>query len=648
MAGYREFRSEKYYDAPNMGQFTQALVQGAQNSAEAIGNIFRSMAEQKAAKRKAADAYKFDLGAGKFENDDKIFHPLGLNITARTQQDLRTNGKISPERQKEQEQAVLWKKESDWQYAQFQDNAKRIEGVQDKYFDKEYEHNRNYLAANGENRDIDFRTRGERLDAYDKVIFKDPKSFRGKLYNADYVANFRAKEDAKATGDPTKKSSRSSSTPFVNEQGAEGVTVTHAKEYLSSRGDGMVSKWVESLVDADMDADVAYNKQRNTAIAKMDDETARLYLKANPEENQLNKKDYATRVIEKAQEQLRESAAISKKTDYETKSDQSITNGLYKNDKISQGFTSHVDEPLVSGGTNIIGPSGQFGVKLNIPRNNMPGANLRQGPGAKVGQAIPIPINPRNSYNIRNGQNSRNIGTTSFNVQGYQLGAYTKDGKYVPIDKDNLDKMPNSAFKNLQPTLQTSLRGFTLDKSNSLGELASHESNLNSQYAEAVSSNDVDKQTQIQAQLDAVEELKKSMNLKSADFSEEDLINAYRRTGIATANIQRDVIVQASDADKRVVEQITQGLNIDDKSKWDDDMLNTDSGFSKRYQEAAAAGFQDQKTEKAAVPTPKPAAQQKAAVPTITSDADYAKLPVGATYQYTDSYGNLKTTTKKK
>jgi len=666
MAGYREFRSEKYYDAPDMRQFTQGLIQGAQNSAEAIGNIFRSMAEQKAAKAKAADAYKFDLGKGSFENDDMIFHQFGLNETKRTQQDLRTTGKISPERQKAQEEGVLWKKASDWQYAQFTDNAKRIEGVQDKYFDKEYEHRRNELAANGENRDIDFRTRGERLDAYDKVIFKDPKSFRGKLYNADYVATFRAKENAKTTGDPTYKSSKSNSSPFVNEQGAEGVTVTHAKEYLSSRGDGMVSKWVESLVDADMDKDIAYNKQRNTAIAKMDDETARLYLKANPEENQYNKKDYATRVIEKAQEQLRESAAISNSTDYQTKTDTSITNGLYKNDKISQGFTPLVDQPIVKGGATTGGALTGWGVQLDVPLNKMYGGTLRQAPGTpKQGQAIPIPLNPRNSYNVRTGKNSSLIGTTLLNTEAYQLGAYNKKNQYVPMDADNLDKVPNSAFKDLQPTLQMSIRGFTVDKSNSLGELATHESDLNTQYGEALKSGDVEKQQSIQTQLDAVTALREKMNKGPADFSETDLLNGYRSAGVAVTSMQSDVIVKASDADKVVIDKnVTQGLNIDDQSKWDEDMVRTNAAYQRRYQEAAAAGFQDEKSEKAAVPAPKPAttAPKKEAespgeridnrvktrdadVPKVYNDEDYAKIPPGG--QYRDPSGNVRTKVKK-
>lgn len=590
---YREFHYEKIYEAPDVNILAEGLLRGAENTSIAIGNLFRGLAEQQAAKRKAADQFKFDLGEGKFENDDKIFFQKGVNITQRGKNEIRNTGRLSPQLEQDQNMALMEKKQSDWQFKTMTQYNEEIaaRAKEDLYYDPEIDLNKLRIAAYGEDNDVYYATRGERMEQFAAVRGKDPKSLKGKLYTFDYVGKFREKEKIKSTGSPTAESTYADKSPFLNEQGAPGVTITHAKEYLNSRGDGSVARWVESLVHDDMDADVRYMKGRDPELKNMTDDEVKLFLKSNPERNLYNKKDFATRVIEKAQDQLFEAASISKKIDYTTKVDKTLTGGLYNNDAIGHTYTTQDD--VVGTETSGVSQDVAGAFKLNI--NKMPGGILRIGKGAKLGQAIPLELNPRFSYNIRTGQNQENRGTTAFNLTGYQTAAYSKDGKLIPMDAATIDKLPNSAFQNLEPSLNIGLRGFTLDYGNKLGEVASHQERLDNELAAAIQANDLDKQERIQTQLQQVEQLKQLMNLSPSEFSSDDLLSAFKKAGISTTSIKKDIVVKASQADIDLINRnITQGLNLSDKSKWGPDMLDADARYQKRYQQAAAAGFKDQ------------------------------------------------------
>lgn len=623
MAGYKEFHVEKYYDAPDIGILERGLVSGARATGEAIGNLFRSVAEQQRAKRAAADQYKFDLGEGKFENDDKIFFQKGLNFTQRGKEDIRTNQRISPELEKDMTSSIQEKKQSDWQFKKFETNEKEIKlrEDQDKYYDGEPDRQANKLAAYGENNDVYYGTRGERLDAFDKVKGKLPQSLKGKNYTADYVKTFGKKENTNAFGDPNVESSTYNATPFLTPQGIPGVTVDHAKEYLNSRADGSVARWIEFQVDEQMNADVKYNKARSDKFKGMSDEDVKLYLKANPKENLYNQKDFATRVVEKAQDELIEAADIASKTDYQTKVDKSVTGGLYTNDAIGHSYTDHVDEPVIAGGKNVISGSGRFDVNLNIARNNMPGGNLRIGKGVKIGQAIPVDLNPRKSFNVRTGKSQGNTGTTSFNITGYQTAVLRNDGSVYATDLDVIDKIPGKDRANLQPELGVVLRGYTIDKGNMLGELASRQSELDNEIAAAIANGDTEKQASTMSQLDKLKSLSQMINLSRSEFSDDDLMSALRQNGVSLTSIKRDVIITPSDADFAIVDKnLTRGLNLKDKSKWSPDMLNANKTYQEGYQKSAAAGFKDPEA-------PKPTPPKKGKVKVISPDGVTGFIP---------------------
>lgn len=629
MAGYREFHVEPIYAAPDIGILERGLVSGARSSAEAIGNIFRSISEQQRAKRAAADQYKFDLGEGKFENDDKIFFQKGLNFTQRGKESLRSDQRISPELEKDMITAIQEKKQSDWQFKKFEQNEKEISTREkdDKYYDGSADRQANKLAAYGENNDVYYATRGERLEAFEKVKGKLPGSLKGKLYTADYVKTFGKKEKTAAFGDPNYESTTYDASPFLTPQGTPGVTIDHAKEYLNSRPDGSVARWVEHLVDQQMDADVKYNKSHNEKLKGMSDDEVKLYLKANPRENLYNQKDYASRVIEKAQDELLEASSIARKTDYQSKVDKSVTGGLYENDTIGHSYTTHQDEAVqTQSGT---GFKGEFAYIPKEPQaNNMPGGILRIGKGMKVGQAIPLELNPRFTYNIRTGANQESRGTTAFNLTGYQTAAYSNDGKLQPLDIQKLDSLPNSAFKNLQPNLGVSLRGYTLDKGNTLGELAAKQSQLDDEFNDAVMQDRVEDQLRIQRQIASLDSLKQKMNLSTSEFSEEDLLSALKQTGVATTSIRKDVLLKASQSDIDLINKnVTRGFNLNDKAKWSTEMIEADRAYQERYQKAAAAGFKDPETKADPIKKSKAAKVPSGNVKVVSPDGRSGYVP---------------------
>lgn len=588
---YREFHFEKIYEAPDVNILAEGLVRGAENTAEAIGNVFRGIAEQRRAKKIAADQYKFDLGEGKFENDDQIFYQGGVNETELSKQDIRATGQISPQRQKSQQQWIMDKKSSDWQFKTMQQFEKEIEErAKDKYYDPDVDRNKLRVAAYGEDNDVYYSTRGERLEEYSKNRGTDPKSLKGKLYTFDYVGLFRQKEKENKTGSPTAESTIYDKYTFLNEQGAPGVTVRHAKDYLNSRADGSVARWVESLVTDEMDADVQYNKQRSDKFKNMSDDEVKLYLKNYPEQNLFNKKDFATRVIEKAQNELMEASSTSRKVDYTTKIDKTLTGGLYANDAIGHSYTNHVDNT----GLEAQGVSDKVASATGININSMPGGNLRIAKGAKVGGAIPLDLNPQYSFNLRTGKNETNRGTTAYNLTGYQLGVYGKDGKMKIVDANSIDKIPLSEFKNLEPEMKITLRGYTIDRGNTLGDIAAKQSELDEQLAVATSSGDIEKEDRIRQQMLQIQELKSSMNLSPSEFSDEDLMGSLRRTGIATTSIKKDVLLRASQSDVDLINRnVTRGLNLNDPKKWNDEMVDVQNRYKQRAAKAAAAGYKD-------------------------------------------------------
>lgn len=589
---YREFHFEKTYAAPD----TRILARGLERTAENMGLFFRSIAEAQRNKRIASDQYKFDLGEGKFENDDKIFFQQGLNITQRGKMDIRRMGRISPELEQDQNVAIMQKKQSDWQFKKFEQNEKEIKAreTEDKYYDGTLDREGNKLAAYGENNDVYYATRGERLDAFDKIKFLNPQSLKGKVYTSDYVKAFGKKEQTKTTSDPNSKSSVYSATPFLTPQGTPGVTVDHAKEYLSSRGDGSVARWIENLVDQSMDADVKYMRSRSDKFKNMSDEEAKLYLKANPQENLLNKKDYATRVIEKAQEELAEAADIARKTDYETKVDKSITGGLYNNDAIGHSYTDHTDNV----GTESTGVSERVAAAFGTNINQMPGGNIRIGKGAKIGNAIPVDLNPKYSVNMRNGKISENKGTTAYNLTGYQLSVFDTNGKPVVMNEERIRTMPLSEFKGLSPNPGIALRGYTIEQGNKLGEIASRQSELDDQLSEAINSGDVEKEATVRGQIQQLAQLRGMMNLSPTEFSSDDLLSAFKQNGISVNSIKRDVLVTPSEADLELINRnLTRGLNLNDKNKWSQDMRDLDALYRKRYAEAQASGFRGPREE---------------------------------------------------
>ena len=636
---YREFHNEKYYEAPDVGIVERGL--GKMN--ETIADIMRAASEEKKKKALAADQFKFDLGKGSFETDDKIFFQRGQNITARTRNDLKQYGSVSQQVQSDTNQSLMDKSASDWQYKAMTDMTGEIAKKEkdDTYYDSTHDYKTVKNAAYGENNDVYYTTRGTRLEEASKQLFKNPNSLKGKLYTADYVKTFGKKETTKAGENPNSKSSTYTSTPFITPAGVPGVTVDHAKQYLNSRSDGSVARWVENMVDQKMMDEVKLTKEKNSNLKGMSDQDALLYLKAHPEENVANKTMYSDRVISEAQREMLEAADLNYKTDYETKVDKTITNGLYSNDYVGQSDTNHVDDIgsdfAKSGHTDV---SADVVKAIGSTVNNMPGGNLRIAKGAKTGQAIPLEVNPQYMVNTRNGKMITSRGSTQLNLTGYQLSGYTVDGKPRMLSPEQINNMSPSQFKNMAPSLGIALRGYTLNQGNKLGELASRQSDLDNKLALAVQDNDIDAQEAINDQIVKLKDLRDMLNLSPSEVSEEDLMSAYKQNGINVSNIKQDMIVKPSNADLALIDKnLTRGLDLTNQQKWSDDMRQTDALYRKRYNEAAAKGFKDDPAVTQAQADKignrfKGADGKTYKYPEVTSQAAYDKMPSGSVFIY--------------
>jgi hypothetical protein len=611
---YREFHNEKYYEAPDVG----IVERGLARMNDTIADQIRAASEAKKAKALAADQFKFDLGQGKFENDDKIFFARGQNITARTRDELKRTGAVSPQIQKDQQQALVDKNSSDWQYKAMTDMVGQIDAKskEDIYYDPEHDKNLVKEAAYGKDNDVYYATRGDRLTTASNQLFRNPTSLRGKVYTADYVKTFGKKENLKVSENPNMKSSNYMSTPFLTPAGIPGVTIDHAKQYLSSRPDGSVARWVENYVEQDMLDEVKYTKEKNSNIKGMTDDEAVLYLKAHPEENASNKTPFADRVITRAQKELMEAADINQKIDYETKIDKTITNGLYSNDYIGQSDTNHEDDF----GEESASP-GLFAARSFAgPKNSMPGGTLRIAKGAKVGQAIPVDMNPQYMVNMRNGKLIENKGSMQFNITGYQSAAYDNVGRPKVLNKEAIKYLRPSDFKNLAPELGVAVRGYTLNQGNKLGELASRQSELDDKLAKAVQDNDIDAQEAINDQIGKLKELRDMLNLSPTEVSDEDLMSAYKQNGINVSNIKQDMLVKPSQQDISLIDKtLTRGLDITNPNKQSAEMREVNELYKKKYREAAAKGFKDDSETKAKLPEKK--------VKVIAPDGRVGSLP---------------------
>lgn len=623
---YREFHFEKIYEAPDMSILTEGLNKTAEN----VSTLFQSIAAAKSKKDLAADQYKVDLGKGSFENDEKLKAELAASLVNEGKEMIRSGRGFTSDYVKRLEEAKSYVANSKIQYDRWKDDLGRIDkrSTEDKYYDPQYDEDILREATHGKDNEVNFFNRGDRLQEAEKRLFSNPKAFRINDYTADYVKNLGSMEKQVTTGNPNASNSRYNKATFWDDKtGRPGVTDKHAIEYLKSRADGSVQSFIQSEVDDELGQEIskmkASNDPRTSWMKGMSDADIKNELLNNPSKNIINSQDYGIRVRNKAKEKLTNAASIDTKVSVETKKDLSRTGGLYSNDAIAHDNTFYNESVGVQNVNQKVANAHR------MSQNASPGGILMISKGTTTGKPITFESGSKNIFNINSGTSQQARGSATFNLTGYQVQAYDKNGKPYMIEatdvedlKAKIRSIPYSEFQNLDPKMSIALKGYSLNKGKMMGDIRSSTYNLNEELAKAKSSGDQQRVAQIENQLYELENFRSQLNGDADDFTDDDLLNAAARNGITA--IRTDQLIRADKADLDKINTITEGLNLSKTDKWSPEMRDVASVWESRANEAVSNGYKNTRSN-----TKKP---KTSTIPIISSQEEYMKLSSGSEY----------------
>lgn len=594
--------------------------------AEGVSTLFQTLAQKREAKRKAVDQYKYALEYGHFENDNKFNTEYVQKVNKIGKETLKKSLTYTPELINAEQQGLQYVADQKAQYKRFENLHTQISKreTDDKYYNANADRKALEIAAFGEKGDVDFRTRGQRLDAVAKGIGNDPISFKFLDYRSDYIKGRGTKTKINASNEPGSVSSEYKS-PFVNHKtGKPEVTDTDAVDFIGS--EPRVDQWYDYKVSSQIDQEIAQMKAvknpKNDWMNGLSDEEIKLELIVDPSKNRVNKQEFGQRKRELAKKDLEAGADIYQKVDYEKKKDDSATGGLYSNDAIAHTYTFS----SIPTGSSTLTP----GEAEQIGQNSLngPGGILMINKGVTTGKPINFDTQSRNAYNIRSGKRFTLTGKQPFNVTGYQLQLYRKNGQPYLLQASNEDELVNAIgtippdqFKDLMPEPKIALVGYTLDRARMLGDISNNSYDLNKELGNARASGDNQKVATIEQQLASLEELRQNIN--DENFSEADILNMAANNQITSVRTDQLILAEKADLDK--VNNITGGLNLTDQSKWSDDMKRFNQAYKEAYGRFANVVPKQEGSE------PKTPAK-KTTIPIVDSQDGYNALSSGAEY----------------
>lgn len=587
---YRQFRNEATYEAPDLSYID--------NTVQAISNVFHQVAKEKSARRNAAEQFKFDLDGGAFDNDTKIIREGVKNVVVRARQEIRRTGRVSPETEALQHDfttaSTVSKNQMDRVKA-LRQNILDLRG-RDPYYNPDADLNKIRLATHGENNDVDYRTRGERLSEAENTI-GGVDSFLFDKYRADYVKQVGKQSKRVTTGNENAKSTRYDQATFWDDKtGKPGVTPDHAIDYLNS--DKRVSQYYDAEVNKQLVEEIKGMKnsgdKRVSWMEGLSDAEIAAQLIDDPSKNIINKKDYGTRVQEMAMEDLKKADRINTEVSYDRRTDSDANNsgGLWKNKNIlhtnainsfaqqAKSATTGAFEPVTT-----YGPGGRFTQKSGRP--------------IQIDTSNPVRTDINRGITTKN-----NKGSLRLNLTGYQLMPVKKGGAPFALKSKTIDGMveeinelpleyfdPNGKVA-LQPSLKIGLNGYTINEAGVLGDVNDKTVDIASQIADARTAGDTEKLQMLQDMEFSLNELK---SMIAGDYNEQELILAANKAGIRKT--KEDLIIPADDSDIATINNITAGFNLKDKSYWSTEMIQLQEAYQKRYNEAKNAGFGAKKEE---------------------------------------------------
>lgn len=550
--------------------------------AQGFANLFTGIASEYNRRRAATEQYKYAMEYSKFENDNKFNEAYVKGVTNLARETFRKTTNPSQQLLEMEEQGRRYAADQKAQYDRFTKLDTRIKekGTEDPYYDPEVDRKMLETAAFGEDGDIDFRTRGERLNQVSETIGNNPLAFRRKNYVSDWVKLYGKKEQEKKYGNANVESSKYSSSPFWDEKtGSPGITDVHVLDYLNSRADVQNSLSFEVKNEISDEADqvkklIDQGDERVQKLKGLNDGELMLHLISNEKDNVINNKPYNERIRDKARKDLQEAANITLKTDIQYKEPKSINN--VSSDQRHE-FTFY---------NNPIGDGEQ--------RFASPGGTLMQ----KNGKPLQIQSDSELSFDLRTGKPAKRRGEAMFNITGYQLAPLQKDGSPLFLKGSTTEEMineinnlPESTIMTMGPEMSVVLRGYSIDRNNAINDVNTKKSNLETQLGAAIDSGDIETQRRIEAQIEKLEMLKN--NLGMDEVSDDDLMSSFRRSNVATNSIRYDEVLKPTDADLKKVKGVTTasdgtgGLNLSNKKHWSDDMRKVDDAFRKRFNEVS-------------------------------------------------------------
>lgn len=608
---YREF-----YEAP-----VPEAVNPLASASKALVGLFSNIAANKKAKQRQIDEYKYTLSKGTFENDNIYFEEGAKAVTSMMKEGMKEKDGYKIQSAKTlSEELETQNQERRRQDEMFKRGDSIIDerAKKDKYYDPGVDKQYWSDAAFGADHDINFIDRGERLEKGLEVIGgRNPKSFKDREYLADWVKTFGQKQKEVTSGSPYAARTEVSSSPFVNPKtGKPEVTDEHAIGYIKSDDEGRVDQkytWrLENIMKDEIKSMRASGDSRTAWMKDKSDEDVMNELITNPKKNVINSQDFGIRKRELAKQDLRDAADIQTKVSVETKTDQKATGGLYKNDAIAYSPTyfntpTEYDVPA----------DGEAAAHTGATRRQKgslagPGGVLMISKGTTTGKAITFDAESRNAYLVTSGRQSQVVGKQPFNLTGYQLQVYRKDGTPYPIQAASTEELtskiralPQHEINKLEPTPRIALSGYVLDRTRMLGDIKSNSYDIATRIGDATKVGDKEKLAQLNEQLNSVNELKEKIN--NGDLSDEDILNAAASSGITS--IRSDQLIRAEQADLDKINNITNGLNLRDRNKWSEDMRKFDDAYQSVYRE-------------------KTAVTQPTTAPTVTEPKKKAKFPL--------------------
>lgn len=587
---YRNFDYEKQYAAPDTSQAFAARVQG-------VSNLFAGIRARQEDKRKASDQFAYDLDKGSYENDTKILTEVAKNVTDRAKQELRKNGKLSPETERIMKDGLGWQQMSKNQMERTKALRQNIQDrrANDPYYNAETDENLIKEATHGDKNDVDFRTRGERLAQAENQI-GGIDTFRFDKYAADYVktigAQYKDKETPLRAGGSMSKYNQA--TFWDDSKGVPEVTDKHAASFLES--DHRVAEYYDDKINKSLDREIKAMKSsgdsRTAWMKGLDDAEIKNELINDPSKNLINSEDYGARIRNQAKADLKERDRINSKVSYSNiDSDKNNSGGRWKNNNIlhDNAINSYAQEAKTPDGSMsavvTYGPGGRFTQKSGKP--------------IQIDTTNPIRTNIDKGLTTRN-----NKGNLKLNMTGYQLmpvragmapfalKSSDPNGMIEEINKIPLEDFNPEGKIKLQPELKIGLNGYTINEAGVLNDIQNQLETISAKMNQV--GDDKDKKAALENTEYNLNELKDMIG--SGDYDEQDLIIAGNKAGVR--KIQNNLIVPADNSDLSTIKNVTGGFDLKDKSYWSPEMIAVEDAYKKRYEEAKKKGFKDAAEEK--------------------------------------------------